>query len=112
MTPVRLEPAEIESVISATVLFKVNQVYFAFANISFSSLPQSAFYLLGFALLSFYFAFYFQTNFLFIFSFFNNLVEFAWLVQAFCLSAATSHSSSSRYGNFISVNWNVFSHQY
>ena len=43
MTPVRLEPAEIESVISATVLFKVNQVYFAFANISFYSLPQSAF---------------------------------------------------------------------
>ena len=60
MTPVRLELAEIESVISATVLFKVNQVYFAFANISFYSLPQSAFYLLGFALLSFYFAFYFQ----------------------------------------------------
>ena len=37
MTPVRLKPAEIESVISATVLFKVYQVYFAFANISFYS---------------------------------------------------------------------------
>ena len=82
---------------------KVDQFYFAFAYISFFY-PSLLFYLLCFALLNFYFAFIssllcFYKFFIYFSHLFNNLVIFAWLVQAFSLnflSATTIHSSSSR----------------
>ena len=57
---------------------KVNQFYLAFAYISFHFSPQFAFYLVCFALLNFYFAFYYQFALLlqisYLFFHFNQLV--------------------------------------